>query len=323
MNQTTRWISALLLVLTVCSPTYAVNILITNDDGYAAPNIQALYAALKAQGHDVIMSAPSEDQSGTSASMNWFQNVTFHTDPSNADINLVDGTPAMAVLYGLEILSKARWGTYPDLVISGPNEGNNIGILTNHSGTVGAAVTALYRGIPAVAVSADRDTDVDGTEEMVAQATLKVINAMLRRTPILPPGTGINLNIPSLVDTGSADDIQFVFSSIGTSGASIPKFTLDLGRDEGFLTFIGYWPTHYPDTYESYHDVPGITIGNAEDLGSLKETAKNPESELLNSGKATISVINVTYAAGTKQERLVQSKLRPLVCSKKKRACNK
>jgi len=313
MKRITSLILSMAAIVLIVSQANALNIVLTNDDGYSAPNIQALFNALKAEGHDVIMSAPAENQSGKSAGMNWFENVALSVDPNNADIHLVDGTPAMAVLYGIDILSKKRWGAYPDLVISGPNEGNNTGILTNHSGTVGAAVTALYRGIPAIAVSADRDTDTDGTEEMVARITVRVIAALAHRVPLLPPGTGINLNIPSLVEVENAEDVAFVFSEIGTSGQYIPKFTMDLGRDSGFLTFIGYWPDNYPNTYESYHDVPGITTGDAVDLESLPETARHPETELLASGKATISVINVTHAAGVKQNRSVKLRLRSLV----------
>jgi len=295
----------------------ALNIVLTNDDGYNTPNIQALYHALKAQGHDVILSAPSENQSGKSAGMNWFENVSLSADPDNPDIHLVGGTPAMAVLYGIDILSKNRWGAYPDLVISGPNEGNNTGIITNHSGTVGAAVTAIYRGIPAIAVSADRDTDTDGTEEMVARITIRVIAELKCQPPILPPGTGINLNIPSLVEVKNADDVVFAFSEIGTSGEHIPKFTMDLGSDSGFLTYIDYWPDNYPNTYEPYVGMPGITIGDPVDLNSLPETARQPETELLASGKVTISVINITHAAGLKQKISVQSRLKSLTSCKK------
>lgn len=291
----------------------ALNILLTNDDGSSTPNIRALYTALKAEGHDVIMSAPSENQSGKSAGMNWFEDVSFSVAADNPDIHLVDGTPAMAVLYGIDIVSKKRWGAYPDLVVSGPNEGNNAGIITNHSGTVGAAVTALYRGIPAIAVSADKDTETDGTEEMVARITIRVLTALNSHAPLLPPGTGINLNIPSLVGVENADDVAFAFTEIGTSGDYIPKFTMDLGRDRGFLEYIDFWPDNYPNTYAPYHDIPGITIGNAEELASLPETARHPEAELLASGKVTISGLNVTHAAGLKQRIHIKSRLQSLV----------
>jgi hypothetical protein len=88
---------------------------------------------------------------------------------------------------------------------------------------------------------------------------------------------------------------------------------MDLGRDSGFLTYIGFWPDNYPDTYESYHDVPGITTGAAVDLESLPETARHSETELLASGKARISIINVTHAAGIKQRISVQSRLKRLM----------
>ncbi len=313
MKRITSFILCMTVISIIVSPADALNILLTNDDGYPTPNIRALYNAITAEGHDVVISAPLENQSGKSSGMNWFESVSLSVDPDNSDVHLVEGTPAMAALYGIDILSKKRWGDYPDLVISGPNEGNNLGIITNHSGTVGAAVTALYRGIPAIAVSAHKDTDMDGTEEMVARITTRVITQLTRRKPILPPGTGINLNIPSLVEVENADDVKFVFSKIGTSGEYIPKFTMDLGRDAGFLQYSGFWPDNSPNTYEEYHDVPGITVGNAADVESLWERSRHPETKLLNSGKATISIINVTYAASARQEKSVQWRLRSLM----------
>ncbi len=313
MKRIRSFILCMTAILIIVSPASALNILLTNDDGYPTPNILALYNAIKAKGHDVIISVPLENQSGNSSGMNWFENVSLSVDPENPDVHQVEGTPAMAVLYGIDILSQKRWGAYPDLVISGPNEGHNLGIITNHSGTVGAAVTALYRRIPAIAVSADEDTDTDGTEDKVARVTIRFIAALTRRKPILQPGTGINLNIPPLAEVENADEVKFVFSEIGTSSEYIPMFTMDLGRDEGFLTYNGIWPDNSPNTYEPFHDVPGITVGRVKDLKSLPERVLHPETKLLNSGKATISVINVTYAASVKQQRNVQSRLKSLV----------
>lgn len=293
----------------IASQADALNIVLTNDDGYSTPNIRAMYKTLKAQGHDVIISAPLEDQSSKSAGMDWFVPVALTVDPDNPDIHMVDGTSVMAVLYGIDILSKDKWGAYPDLVISGPNEGNNLGIITNHSGTIGAAVTALYRGIPAIAVSAAQNHNTEGAEEMIARIAIRVVAALIGRAPLLPPGTGISLNIPSLARVENSDDVPFVFSEIGTSGRIIPKFTMDLDRDRGFLN----WSGNYPDTYEPHYDEPGISYGTVFELKSLPETARHPEAQLLPFGKATISVINVTYAAGSKQERSVQQRLRSLV----------
>lgn len=313
MKRITSIIFCMAAMAVIASQADALNIVLTNDDGYRTPNIQAMYNTLKAEGHDVVISAPLKNQSSASSSMDWFVKVSLHADRDNPDIHMVDGTPVMAVLYGIDILSIDRWGTYPDLVISGPNQGNNLGIITNHSGTVGAVVTALYRGIPAIAVSADINTKTDGTQEMVARTTIRVITALIHNEPLLPLGTGISLNFPTLVGVNNPDDVPFVFSEIGTSGRVIPKFTMDLGRDSGALTFLGYWPQHYPNTYWLYHNVPGVSVGDVASLDSLPEMARHPEAELLVSGKATISVINVTYSASTRQRKSVHQRLMSLV----------
>jgi 5'-nucleotidase len=56
----------------------------------------------------------------------------------------VNGSPA--ALYGIDVKAQDIWGSRPDLLISGPNEGNNLGVITPHSGTVGVTVTALNKG---------------------------------------------------------------------------------------------------------------------------------------------------------------------------------
>jgi 5'-nucleotidase len=154
----------------VAQPAFALRILVTNDDGFESRNLQALFTALKAAGHDVLMSAPYRNQSGVSAALGALFDFPATTTPSPggviasgapgvgpttlaADQYYVNGTPVAAVIHGIETLAPAKWGARPDIVISGPNAGHNLGTVTPHSGTVGAAITALNWGVPAIAVS--------------------------------------------------------------------------------------------------------------------------------------------------------------------------
>lgn len=122
-------------------------ILLTNDDGYNAEGIRILFEKLKKYG-DVVLVAPHNHMSGASVSrVSWYDTrVYFH----EANIYSIVGTPADAVhyaLFGLKI--------QPDIIVSGVNDGHNIGLDTIYSGTVGAAMEGLKGGFRAVAFSAD------------------------------------------------------------------------------------------------------------------------------------------------------------------------
>jgi 5'/3'-nucleotidase SurE len=86
-------------------------------------------------------------------------------------------------MYGLDVLAQQRRGKRPDLVLSGPNEGQNTGRVVNSSGTIANAQFAAARGIPAIALSAGFDT-VDNTtladpdSAIVAQLTVKLLQEL-------------------------------------------------------------------------------------------------------------------------------------------------
>ncbi|RZV58177.1 MAG: 5'/3'-nucleotidase SurE, partial [Pseudomonadales bacterium] len=222
-NQLKGIIAGAMLPL-VALPASALNIVLTNDDGFETPYIQALFGALSAAGHNVIMSAPYLGQSGTGGRINFLMPI-FPTSeeseegsvaagspgvgaapaPFPAQQYYVDGSPADAVLHGIDVLAPQIFGGAPDLVISGPNEGNNLGLITPHSGTLGATVAGLNKGIPSIAVSADRldrgDTDeqVEAEADLIAAITLRVVDALDGKRGIkLPKETGLNINIPDV-----------------------------------------------------------------------------------------------------------------------------
>lgn len=150
----------LLAAAGIAIPASALNILVSNDDGYGSYGITALQASLEAAGHSVYVVAPAENQSGKSGGINtdYGEAVEF-TEHVQGKQWAVEGTPADSVSAGLFGLIPAVLpaGESIDLVVSGINDGENIAKFVNASGTVGAAMYALRRGVPAIAVSVGQD----------------------------------------------------------------------------------------------------------------------------------------------------------------------
>ena len=141
---------------TAAAPTTAaaltpLHILVTNDDGFDAPGIDAIVEYLRTIDNvEVSVVAPATNQSGTS-------DKTTPGDLVVADVKTLSGYPAKSVagFPADSVLWAINGGlsVKPDLVVSGSNLGQNYGPLTVISGTVGAAATAARNGIPAIAIS--------------------------------------------------------------------------------------------------------------------------------------------------------------------------
>lgn len=136
---------------TTVAVTEPLRILVSNDDGVAAEGISQVVAALaELPDAEVTVSAPAENQSGTSDSMTDGDLVSTETTTADGHpATAVQGTPADAVIAGLEAMTEP-----PHLVVAGINEGPNAGQASiDRSGTVGAARTAARADIPALAAS--------------------------------------------------------------------------------------------------------------------------------------------------------------------------
>lgn len=127
-----------------------MHILISNDDGIQARGIQALRSALE-RDHEVSVSAPERQQSAMGHA------ITMHK-PLYATLQVwgprsrgwrINGTPADCVKLAVGALLDKK----PDLMLSGINDGSNLGRDVFYSGTVSAAMEAMFYGIPAIALS--------------------------------------------------------------------------------------------------------------------------------------------------------------------------
>jgi 5'-nucleotidase len=295
-------VGALVLALSP-APASARNIVLTNDDGLTS-NVKALYEALKAQGHDVIVSVPCSNQSGMGASIRFMRPLTpLKADCLNAaakageagagpmtraglgpDFFYVDGTPVMAMLYGIDIVAAERWGKAPDLVLSGPNEGQNVGHIVMTSGTVSNAQLAASRGIPAVALSAGHDTVGDDAlanpkSAEIARLSGQLVAALHQRAvgkALLPPGIALNVNFPDRLEGA-----KWKLARIGTYNSLMVRFVPDISSSPSALA-RGLGQQH----------APGIIV----DLNSKPPTAEQTADEAAVYRKdIAVSVMQVGY----------------------------
>ena len=139
------------------------HILLTNDDGIRSPGLWAAAAALSDLGF-VTVAAPREQSSGMGRSLPKTSDGIIRKEQvlvrgESWTVHAVGGSPAQAVLHAiLEVMPQK-----PDLVVSGINYGENVGIGITISGTVGAAMEAAALGFPALAVSLEAATEYHTT----------------------------------------------------------------------------------------------------------------------------------------------------------------
>jgi 5'-nucleotidase len=174
-----------------------VQILVTNDDGVDAAGIDAVVEALRSlDGVEVTVVAPAEQQSGTGGSttdgpVEAVETTTASGYPAIA----VDGFPADSVNWAMD----GGIDVVPDLVVSGINEGQNLGPFVDLSGTVGAARAAATRGIPSIAISQGFSATEGGEPDFAAGAAalLDYLDAELESLVGAAPDTVVNINVPT------------------------------------------------------------------------------------------------------------------------------
>ena len=246
-------IGSLVGVLMLASPgAHALNVALTNDDGWSSLGIQSVKTALLAAGHNVVLAGPLDEQSGSSAAINT-SGLLIRKEQESAgalefSVSVSGGTegaePATSALVAIDI-ARQQTGHLPDLVVSGINAGANIGSFTQVSGTVGAAIVSLsstFNGaVPAIAISTDSvcsDASAECSQrnaEHYARVAsfLTDLIADLERKPaflrhvngLLPAGLGLNINYPPVeVPVGVKVVQQGRTAAIGGS-----TLTLNLG----------------------------------------------------------------------------------------------
>lgn len=166
-----------------------MKVLITNDDGYQSTGLMLLCKKLTEAGHEVVVVAPDSQRSAFSHAVNFFKVITVNKLEEYCgaiEAYACSGTPADCVKFGESLNHKY------DVVISGPNNGENYGTAIIYSGTVAAAEEAALCGIKAIALSSSPyggsfssavEYVVDNLESLVA---IDLDNAL------------ININVPDI-----------------------------------------------------------------------------------------------------------------------------
>lgn len=262
----------------VKSASNPLNIVLTNDDSWGSANIRALYYALRRAGHRVLMVAPSHNQSGKGGTVVLPASLNI-TSPGRggfapvgapfAGLNVSDpglryfnGTPAACAGWALDHDAQYFFNATDrndstagvDLVVSGPNEGTNLGpFLYTLSGTIGASYFAVERNVPAIAFSASTDvrqytslnlSNVDDESVKIATYSANFVSTVADNAKstnasarILPLGIGLTVNYPEIAPTGNCTDLEWVHTRL-TGKAIIDRFVVN--ATTGLPTYANY-----------------------------------------------------------------------------------
>ncbi|KAF2454868.1 survival protein sure-like phosphatase/nucleotidase [Lineolata rhizophorae] len=327
-----------LAALTVVPSVQATKVLLNNDDGWWEANLRETYRLLSAEdGFDVLLVAPVTGQSGTGGSAEYSEDPYLSYpgqydsvpagspavghEPDNDRIWYYNGTPAACDFVAFDYVIPQIWGngTLPDLVVTGPNTGHNLGpFVFTLSGTVGAAYAAVSRNVPAIAVSAGdvagghrpytevNETTPAGLKDPAtihAELTVKFVKELVQSTRsgnrFLPLAYGLSVNIPDITSMEDDSCIDPPFVQTRLTGSAITDIAAQ--EDESSSEPPVF---HYESIYS---DAVNECINGDCDLPG--ETAVVEDS-----CTSSVSVFTIDYdAPDTHVTKGVWNKLKPLV----------
>jgi len=247
------------------------NVLLTNDDGIHSKGLKCLWEALR-ESANLQIAAPMTEQSGAGVGVTFdrplqTKPVDFYT---NTPAWMIDGKPADCVKLALHRLLKEQ----PDFIISGINHGSNAGRNVLYSGTVGAIIEGMMRGIPGIAFSYTCDKTQDFPH--VQPYILKIFRYLLDHP--LPEGSILNVNFPHVPPDqikGCKMARQGYRSWLGTPRQE--------KHAEGHAEFYFGWDDHLYDEHsdsdialldEGYITAVPLYVGELTDYGHLDQKKK-------------------------------------------------
>ncbi|GAB4543208.1 MAG: 5'/3'-nucleotidase SurE [Thermodesulfovibrionia bacterium] len=199
-------------------------ILVTNDDGISSQGIKALARSLRDVG-DVYVVAPETEQSAVSHALTLHRPLRF--EKINNRTFSINGTPTDCVIIAVTKLLPRR----PDIIVSGINNGGNLGDDVTYSGTVAAAMEGALLGIPSIAISLLRNGIEEGFRKkavglsVAAQFAKRLTAVVLKKG--LPQETLLNVNVPA---TNEIKGIRFTKQGRKTYDNSIQELSDPRGR---------------------------------------------------------------------------------------------
>ena len=162
-------------------------ILVTNDDGILSPGLAALATALHEELGEVTVVAPDREQSAVSHALTIRHPLRIHQ--RDEGWWAVEGTPTDCVYLAIFQILEEK----PDLVVSGINNGYNLGDDVTYSGTVAGALEGRLLGVPSVAVSTEAGRS---TDELADAARIAALLARKAHENGIPVDGLVNVNIP-------------------------------------------------------------------------------------------------------------------------------
>lgn len=171
-----------------------MKIVISNDDSLKSEAIHAIANELKSVA-EIIVVAPEEQQSGVGQAFTFFTALNV-SEKKGFDYQCwgVEGTPSDAVKFAL--LNICGKNDLPDLVISGPNDGENSGVAVFYSGTVAAAREAALWGVPAISLSLHKENPE--SLELVKKWILNFVKNQMHKE--MTTGVVWNVNFPDVAE---------------------------------------------------------------------------------------------------------------------------
>jgi 5'-nucleotidase len=211
-----------------------MNFLITNDDGFDAPGLAALYKALQPLG-EIRVVAPSVCHSAKGHAVNTHAPIRIQrrsVEPFGA-IDIVEGSPADCVRVGL----CAPDAVPVDVVVAGINPGANMGVDLFYSGTAAAAREACILGIPSLAISRYIRPDTSIDWPTLSGHVTRIVDRLTSDQHRLPAGSFWNVNFPAIDRDDHPPDLHF--APQGTMSHDI-RFRIIEADDAGESRLLEY-----------------------------------------------------------------------------------
>lgn len=241
-------------------------IMLTNDDGVASPGLHAAVQAAAPLG-DLLVVAPKRQQTAAGRSfppghMELEPYPLTLADGTAVETFALDGSPAQAVRAGLMLLA----GRTPDLLISGINFGENVGVGVTISGTVGAAIEAATLGVPSLAASLETAIDHHHSiSEQVDFSTAAYFTRMFAHMMLdlsLPPHTDLlKLDVPAAATPQTGWRVTRV---------SRQNFFVSIvAEEDGYRRFNGYQRSLNIDRVEPDSDIYALVVDQVVSLSPM------------------------------------------------------